>query len=385
MDLDYLSYLPMELVELIFHFSSPESHHNIRRTCPSLYAKTLRSFGLKYLPHSTWNLDQTTAAIFDFLNLPEVVTRLSSLVLRAPTRAPIERNVPIPQDKNIWNAKSIDPAEVAKAISRFSQLTQLVLVQFQHPYLSDSEVRTFGRLFSKHLMVQSLGTLCLTHVHATPRDMTRLIANHGTTLTSLQFRHLNLICTRPDVYGRPPLYHSPWSDLLLAIGRELDHGCRIYIECPRADGEPARLLPRWMATGGHFHALNCGLCISGIISYTDEWFEDDQIIYTQGDVCYRNQRVAVHGNKWRTAIRMLSAFNLVSILYRYEKSLDETGLEEDWMAGLERDANDELWQTINNQLLNEKEQRMMRIRASRDDVAEILGNGSVLSQLFSSS
>lgn len=340
-----LSDLPTELVERILDLSpNCESRLTLRRTCKNLCAKTLRSFRLEYFTDLKWTLSAANVRpklqLFQSLfQSAEVVSHLTSLKLVAPQRAH--------NHGNIWVAKDIDPAKLATAMSQFTQLRTLELDGFSHPKLHDSEASTFVRQFSQHFKAPMLATLRLTYMEAAQPDVTRLITNHANTLTQLDFHHVNLHWIESQKHGKRPRCHSPWSDLFLAI-RCLNNNCEVRINNVYDDGIDTYLGPP--AALGEWRTKDCGVTIT-----MKTWDNDDGTIKVFKGESIWEHIIYIKGNsKWRKGLEMLSAFCLADVLYYHQHRVEEADLD----AALKDDAGDDIWQTLVEKLLNEKEQRM---------------------------
>jgi hypothetical protein len=134
--MDTLSELPVELMDLITDFL-PErgSLLNLRLVCKALCAKTARSFRKAYLTTASWRIRSTSArGIFYFSNNLDVVGYLTTVILQANNF------------EDTWSVQGIDSMGLGTAVSRFSQLRRLDLINLRSAY-GQEDSRPFFSVF----------------------------------------------------------------------------------------------------------------------------------------------------------------------------------------------------------------------------------------------
>jgi hypothetical protein len=308
-----LDELPLELVDrIVDYLPHRDALLQLRLTCRELCAKTLDQFSKAYFSISTWTLGASNAkAISHFSTRPKVVSHLTCVTLKAPTKIRIY--------DNFWRAKGINPTELANALTQFTQLRTLRLIDFGYSNgIKDSW--SFFRLFVSNLSVPNLRSLQLTRVDIEKEDAIKLMRQFKDTIEVVVFEAVNLLY-RSDTNEKRPEYYSPWSDALLAM-KDTKNECQVTIEEPKENGSTASLGPTWDDWYGEYEYK--GLTI--------EYVPDDpDVEYNHYEEIEEHLYIHIDGNSdWWKGVERICAFYLVRIIPSIEEEEDEYG-EPIWM------------------------------------------------------
>jgi len=199
--------LPVELVERVVDFiPHPDTILHLRFTCRELNNKTLRCFSKAYLAHKEWALGPTRArALHHFSTIPAMAEFVTSVFIYAPRS---NRTY-----ENFWLAQGVEPVKLAIALSQFTQMHILAVVNFA-PQNSGQDYPTFLHDFAQHLWIQKLEELRLCEVEMKAADTALILRRHRKTLKTLYLDNLD-ISSGPD----PELLYCaiPWSDVFEAM------------------------------------------------------------------------------------------------------------------------------------------------------------------------
>jgi len=137
---------------------------------------------------------------------------------------------------NLWLAQGVEPVELAKALSRFTQMRGLCLHNF------DSEDNRQGcpaflYYFAKHLWIQKLETLHMSNVEMEAADTALILRRHRKTLKTLHFDTLDVSSgVHPYMLG----LELPWSDVFEAA-KKIQNDCEVIILRPKEFGEETKM------------------------------------------------------------------------------------------------------------------------------------------------
>jgi hypothetical protein len=336
-----LNDLPVELVDhVIDYLPCQDSLLHLRLVSRALCLKTSRNFSKTYFSASHWRLGSSAVrAITHFSKQPEVVANLISITLQAPLR-----NRPY---ENIWTAKGIDPERLAKSISRFTQLRVLSLNHFGFMI---QDAWSFLRVFFENLMLQKLETLQINSCDIEYRDLIKLLRKHRNTIKTIDFDSLNLVF-RSESNKRRPKFHSPWSDVLLAM-RQFRNNCSITLDQPNEDSMPAQLHPPWEDWEGDY--VYKGLTMEHI---PDDNAMEDFDYWEDEDGENEHLYIHVHSNDdWRKGVERMCAFYLARIMHE--------DWEEEPIWGWE-DPGDAFWDEMFKEWSTQKQKTREKLVAKR--------------------
>jgi hypothetical protein len=290
-----LSDLPVELVErIIDYLPHRDTLLYLRLISRDFSAKTSRLFGKAYFTTSTWKLGASSAkAIVHFSNCPDVATYLTSVTLTAPcgNNASYE---------NIWTAKGIYSVKIARALSLFTQLRTLMLVNFDSVHNLKSSWNFFPA-FVPNLYLPKLEALTLIEVDIETEDVIHLLKKHAQSIKELNFHSLNLLY-KPDELV--PGDETPWFDMLFSL-ESFKNNCEFMIASPKQAGRDAFFQPpldSWWSAGEYEYM---GLTILYMVDNSDD--EDGMgdshlVIEIKGDA------------NWWKGVKILATFNLFNVL-----------------------------------------------------------------------
>lgn len=287
--------LPVELVErIVDYLPHRETLLHLRLVSPNFNAKVARRFCKKYFSSSTWGLKSNSSrAIVHFSHCSDVAAHLTSVTLIAPCANHASYD-------NIWTAKSIESAKIARALSLFTEVKTLALMNFSS-IQGLTNTTAFFRPFTSNLSLPKLQSHNLFQVDIEAVDVIQLLRKHEQTI-----EHVDLDCVDlrypPDTDA--PEHETPWFDLLHSMKGFKNH-CSVGIEWAKQNGSDAQLEPSWEESMSNGEFTYKGMVI-------DSASDDPEDVYCQDDCHYM---LKIRGDKdWWNCVSRLAAFNIFSII-----------------------------------------------------------------------
>lgn len=226
--------LPVELVEHILDYlPHRDTLLHLRLVCRDINAKISRRFAKAYFDEAVWRLSATsTKSIVSFTSCPDIASNITNIRLIAPSGC-------YGCYDNIWSAKNIDPAHIAKAFSFCTQADSLILSNLRGCY-EDSE--NFLSPFAQNLHFPKLKDLTLSNAKIHSETVILLQKKHCQTLESVKYHGVELI--NPKNEHRPCLQLIPWVDVLASM-QSFKNNCSIHICAPNQVEGWTMLTPPW--------------------------------------------------------------------------------------------------------------------------------------------
>lgn len=287
--------LPVELVErVVDYLPHRETLLHLRQVSPSLNAKVTRCFCKTYFTSSLWRLKSTSSrAIVHFSHSPDVAAHLTTVVLTAPCANHANYD-------NVWMAKAIEPAKIARALSLFTEVKRLALNNFGS-IQGISNTSAFFHPFVSNLKLPKLEILDLFQVDIEAGDVMQLLKKHDQTIKQIELDRVDLRY-RPDTEA--PEEETPWFDILYSM-KDFKNHCKISIDWAKQNGEGAHLKPPWADWIEDAEHLCKGLSI-------DLMPDDPEDENWEGGL---HVVIEIEGDEnWWDGVRLIAAYNIFDII-----------------------------------------------------------------------